>query len=187
MIGDTSREPTPPFNANAATTVRSAVAADLEALVDIYNHYVENTAVTFDTQTYDVRERRAWFDAYSESGPHRLFVLALDGAVVGYASASRFNPRESYRTSVETSVYLHPEYTGQGFGRTLYGALLDALTADERLHRAYGGITLPNDASIALHEKLGFRRAGLYREVGYKFGRFWDVARYERDLGGAGE
>ena len=86
--------------------------------------------------------------------------------------------------SVETTVYLDPAATGSGLGTLLYGTLIDRLVGDDRLHRAYGGIALPNDASVALHEKLGFEHVGTYREVGRKFGRYWDVAWFEKDLSG---
>ena len=107
--------------------------------------------------------------------------------MLGFASSARFNPRAAYSTSVETSVYLDPGQTGRGFGMRLYGALLEELDREPALHRAYGGISLPNDASIALHERLGFRHVGTFREVGFKFDRYWDVARYERQLAGGRE
>ena len=109
-------------------------------------------------------------------------VAERDGDMLGFASSSPFKKRPAYNTSVETSIYLEPDAMGGGVGTTLFGALLELLTADERLHRAYGGIALPNAASIALHEKFGFQLAGTYREVGYKFDKYWDVAWYEKDL-----
>ena len=83
---------------------------------------------------------------------------------------------------METTIYLDPGAVGKGIGRALYGELIDMLLADERVHRAYGGVALPNAASAALHESLGFRRVGTYHEVGYKFDKYWDVAWYEKDL-----
>jgi phosphinothricin acetyltransferase len=84
-------------------------------------------------------------------------------------------------TSVETSIYLAPEATGRGMGTDLYAALFAAL-AEEDLHRAYAGVTLPNTASVALHRKFGFRSIGVYREVGRKFGKYWDVEWFEKPL-----
>ena len=167
-----------------AATIRNAQDGDLVALVDIYNHYVEHTAVTFHTQPFTAPERIAWFTSFSEDGPYRLLVAELGGKIVGYASSSRFKARAAYDTSVETTIYLAPDAAGQGVGAELYGALMEQLVADRRLHRAYGGIALPNDASIALHEKLGFCKVGTYREVGNKFDQYWDVAWYEKDLTG---
>ena len=162
--------------------IRHAVEDDLNAVIDIYNHYVTHTAFTFDTDTFTPSQKHAWFDAYSATGPYRLLVAADGVDIVGYATSSQFKARRAYRTSVETSIYLRPDAGGKGSGSLLYACLLQQLDVDEGLHRAYAGITLPNDASVALHEKLGFRLAGTYREVGYKFDRYWDVAWYERSL-----
>ena len=168
----------------SAVACRPAKAADLARIVEIYNHYIENTPASFETEPHTVEGRQEWFASFGETGPFRLIVAELDGSVMGFACSARFNPRAAYSTSVETSVYLDPDYTGRGFGAPLYGALLDELDREPGLHRAYGGISLPNPASIALHERLGFRHVGTFREVGYKFDRYWDIARYERDLAG---
>ncbi len=168
-------------------SVRAADAADLARIVEIYNHYIENTAVSFETERHTVEGRRAWFAGFATTGPYRLIVAEHDDRVIGFACSARFNPRAAYSTSVETSVYLDPDHTGRGFGEPLYRALLEELDREPGLHRAYGGISLPNPASIALHERLGFRHVGTFREVGYKFDRYIDVARYERDLAGGTE
>jgi phosphinothricin acetyltransferase len=101
--------------------------------------------------------------------------------VLGYATSSPFRPKPGYLTSVETSVYLRPDATGHGLGTLLYRAVFDAL-AGQDLHRAYAGVALPNDASVRLHERLGFREIGTFVEVGRKFGRYWDVLWFERSL-----
>ncbi len=172
-----------------ALQIRSARTGDLAELERIYNHYVTTTHITFDTEAFTMEQRRAWFDGFSESGPHRLLVAETEAGVVGYASSSRFRPKPAYHTSVETTVYLDPPHVGLGFGHRLYGALLEALDGEPAVHRAYGGIALPNPASIALHESLGFRLVGTFREVGHKFGKFWDVSWFEKELsrGGARE
>lgn len=162
--------------------IRNAADGDLDPLVRIYNHYIENTSVTFDTTPFSVPDRIAWFISFSEAGPHRLLIAERDGEMLGFASSSPFERRPAYDTSVETSIYLDPDATGAGVGTALFGALLELVTADERLHRAYGGIALPNAASIALHKKFGFELAGTYREVGFKFGKYRDVAWYEKNL-----
>ena len=164
--------------------IRSATAGDLDGLNRIYNHYVTNSHVTFDTRPITVDERRSWFERFSVSGPYRLLVAAADSDIVGYASSSHFRPKQAYLTSVETTVYLDPLYLGRGLGRRLYGELLEALAGDPRVHRAYGGIALPNPASVALHERFGFRPVGTFEQVGHKFDRFWDVRWYEKDLSG---
>lgn len=166
------------------TRVRPAVRGDLPALVDIYNHYVRETPVTFDTEPFSVESRAAWFSSFGNDTPYRLLVAVCGDDICGYASSACFKPRQAYDVSVETTIYLDPQATGAGIGTLLYGALLDLLVDDTRLHRAYGGIALPNDASVALHEKFGFELVGTYREVGRKFDRYWDVAWYEKDLSG---
>ena len=104
------------------------------------------------------------------------------GVAIGWASSGPFKDRAAYDTSVETSVYLAPGEQGQGAGRRLYQTLFDAL-AREDVHRAFGGIALPNEASVGLHLAMGFHHVGTYSEVGRKFGQFWDVAWYEKGLG----
>jgi phosphinothricin acetyltransferase len=162
-------------------TIRFARASDLERLTEIYNYYVMNTPITFDLEPFSVAERGEWFRHYSASGPHRLLIAETDGLVVGYVTSSRFRPKAAYETSVETTIYLAPEATGRGVGSALYAALFAAL-AEEDLHRAYAGVTLPNTASVALHRKVGFRSLGVYHEVGRKFGKYWDVEWFEKPL-----
>ncbi|MEU5339887.1 MULTISPECIES: N-acetyltransferase family protein [unclassified Streptomyces] len=163
--------------------VRPGVESDLDALTDIYNHYVRETPITFDTATFTPVERRPWLLSHPEDGPHRLMVATAGDSqeILGYATSSAFRPKPAYETSVEVTIYLAP-YTGRrGVGTLLYKALFAAL-ADEDLHRAYAGIAQPNEASVRLHERFGFRHVGTYQEVGRKFGRYWDVAWYEKEL-----
>ena len=164
--------------------VRPATEDDLEAINDLYNHYVSETHITFDDEPMSMQERREWFSHYATEGRHRLLVAADDGKVIGYASSSRFRPKPGYLTSVETSIYVAPDAVGKGVGSKLYGALFDALEGQD-LHRAYAGIALPNPASVALHERFGFKRVAHYSEQGRKFGRYWDVDWFERPLGDA--
>ncbi|MER6351291.1 N-acetyltransferase family protein [Streptomyces sp. NPDC001634] len=163
--------------------VRPGVEDDLEALTDIYNHYVRETPITFDTAVFTPEERRPWLLSHPEDGPHRLMVAVAPGSqeILGYATSSAFRPKPAYTTSVEVTIYLAPHATGRGVGTLLYKALFEAL-AGEDLHRAYAGIAQPNEASARLHEHFGFRHVGTYREVGRKFGRYWDVAWYEKEL-----
>ncbi len=164
------------------TKVRRACVADLPALLDIYNYYVAHTHITFDVEPRSLAERTAWFSQFATTGRYQCFVAEHEGNVIGWASSSRFKDRAAYDTSVETTVYLAPSHTGRGIGFGLYETLFAAL-AREDVHRAYGGIATPNPASIRLHEKIGFERVAGYREVGRKFGRFWDVEVYEREMG----
>ena len=162
--------------------IRPALIADLPALTDIYNHYVVNTPITFDLRPFAPEERRPWFDEHETSGRHRLIVAADDsGAIVGYATTSRWRPKAAYDTTVESSVYCRAESVGRGCGTELYAALFAAL-AGEDVHRIVAGVVLPNPASIRLHERFGFRPVGVFPGVGRKFDRYWDVAWFERPL-----
>jgi phosphinothricin acetyltransferase len=120
-------------------------------------------------------------DRHAETGPHRLLVATDGDTIVGYATSGRLREKPAYLTSVETTVYVHPDRHSRGIGTRLYAALFAAL-AQEDLHRAYAAIVLPNPASIALHARFGFRPVGLFSEVGRKFGRHWDVQWLQRPL-----
>lgn len=161
--------------------IRPAEPPDLSALLDIYNYYVVNTPITFDIEPRTLTQRQEWLEQFARRGRYRCFVAEVGDRTVGWACSTKFKEREAYATSVETSVYCAPDFTGRGIGRQLYATLFGAL-ADEDIHRAYGGITQPNEASVALHLAMGFRPVGTYREVGRKFGRFWDVALYQREM-----
>src|ERR1700674_3518113 len=159
--------------------VRHAVLGDLEPLNELYNHYVRETHVTFDIDPITMQDRREWFTHYGTGGRHQLLVAREAGRLLGYVSSSPYRAKLAYEKSVETSIYLAPDATRRGIGSRLYRALFDALGGED-VHRAYAGIALPNPASIALHERLGFGLAGCFSEQGRKFERFWDVAFYER-------
>ncbi|GHB18061.1 GNAT family N-acetyltransferase [Streptomyces chryseus] len=168
----------------AEVQVRAGTEADLDALTDLYNHYVRETAITFDTAVFTPEQRRPWLLSHPEDGPHRLLVArdVRSGRLLGYATSSPFRPKAAYATSVEVSVYCAPDAGGLGVGTLLYEALFAALEGED-VHRAYAAIAQPNEPSARLHARFGFRHVGTYREVGRKFGRYWDVAWYERGLG----
>ncbi|HET6636837.1 MAG TPA: GNAT family N-acetyltransferase [Streptomyces sp.] len=164
-----------------AGLVRAGVEGDLGELTRIYNHYVVDTPITFDVEPFTAGQRRPWLAAHPGHGPHRLLVAEEDGTLLGYATSSPFRAKPAYATSVETSVYLAPEQVGRGVGSRLYAALFEILQA-EGVHRALAGMTVPNEASRRLHLRFGFRPVGVYEEVGRKFGRFWDVAWFQKPL-----
>jgi phosphinothricin acetyltransferase len=167
---------------NTRVEVRPATLDDLSALNDIYNQYVVETHYTFDVEPMSAEARQEWFTHYDTSGRYRVLVAVSAARIVGFASSSRFRPKPAYETSIETSVYLSPESVGRSAGSRLYEALFKALEGEE-VHRAYAGIALPNPASIALHERFGFKRVAHFTEQGRKFDRFWDVAWYEKPIG----
>jgi phosphinothricin acetyltransferase len=161
--------------------IRRVEQADLPALLAIYNHYVETTAITFDLQPKTLQQRQVWLDSFAPSGRHQCFVAVKHGEAIGWTCSGKFREKAAYDTSVETSIYLKPGEHGQGMGRKLYETLFAAL-AGEDVHRAYAGITVPNDGSVGIHRAFGFKLIGTYEEVGRKFGRFWDVAFYAKAL-----
>ena len=167
---------------NTKVEVRPAIESDLSAVNDVYNQYVTETHYTFDVEPMTVDARHEWFTHYGVAGRYRVMVAVSEGIVIGYASSSRFRAKPAYETSIETSVYLAPESVGRGAGSRLYEGLFGALEGED-VHRAYAGIALPNPASIALHERFAFKRVAHFTEQGRKFGRYWDVAWYEKPLG----
>jgi phosphinothricin acetyltransferase len=159
--------------------IRAATAVDAAAIVAIYNHYIKNTTVTFEEAPLaaaDIAQRVA---AVTAEFP--WLVLEREARILGYAYASRFHARSAYRFTVETTVYVAHDAHRSGIGTEVYGALIERLRA-QKLHRALGIIALPNDASVGLHEKLGFRKVGETEEVGWKFGRWINVGYWQLAL-----
>lgn len=165
-----------------APTVRAATTADLPAVAAIYTHYVLRTTTTFNTEVRTPREWQERFDTHIVNGPYHLLVAEVDGAVTGYVETQPFREKPAYARSIELSVYVAPDGTGGGVGNALYSVLLGQLAADERFHRAYSLVALPNDISVAFHQRHGFVLRGTLTEAGYKFGRYLDVAYYERPV-----
>jgi len=164
--------------------VRGARAADAAACAAIYAPYVTGTAITFETEPPSADEMAARIETASRN--YAWLVLEQQGRVVGYAYGGRFHARPAYRWAAEVSVYLEPGRRRTGGGRTLYEALLARLR--ERGFRiAIAGMTLPNEASVGLHEALGFEPVGTYRRIGYKLGAWHDVAWMQRRLLGDGD
>lgn len=137
--------------------------------------------VTFDLEPFTADQRRMWFRQFKTSGRHQIVVAECAGEVLGYAYSSVFRARAAYDTTVETTVYVdHSAHRG-GMGTALYADLFARL-AREDVHRAIACIALPNDPSVALHERLGFRHLGSLEEVGRKFGKYWDIGWYQKSL-----
>ena len=164
-------------------TIRDATPADAAPCAAIYAHYVEHTTVTFEDVPPGVDEVAARIAAAQER--HAWLVAVHDGVVVGYAYGGPFKARAAYRWSCEVSVYVADAARGAGVGRILYAGLLARLEA-LGLRMACGGVTLPNDPSVALHRALGFEPVGTYRRIGWKHGAWRDVAWFQRPLGDDG-
>jgi phosphinothricin acetyltransferase len=161
--------------------VREAIEVDLPALTGIYNHYVVNSPITFDVRPFTAEERRAWFLDHAGQPRYRLLVAEDATGVIGYATTSRWRPKPAYDTTVESTVYCRADAHGRGVGSRLYRSLFAAVES-AGVEQIVAGVALPNAASVALHERLGFRQVGVFRAVGWKFDRFWDVAWYQRPV-----
>jgi phosphinothricin acetyltransferase len=164
---------------NHTCTLRDATPADAAAIAAIYNHYVATTPISMESDPVAPDEMaRRIADVQGATLP--WLVLLDQGRVLGYAYASKWRTRPGYRHAVESSVYVEAGQRGRGLGLALYRALLARL--EGRFHAVIGGIALPNAASIALHEKLGFRQVACFPEVGHKFGAWVDVAYWQLNL-----
>jgi phosphinothricin acetyltransferase len=157
--------------------IRAATRSDSDGIARIYDHYVHNTTITFEEDPVPPDAIAYRIEKVASAGLPYL-VIEQGDRFVGYAYASRWHERAAYRYSVETSIYLDPECLGLGHGTQLYATLLEQLRS-RGLHVAIGGIALPNPGSVALHEKLGFRIAAQYHEVGFKFGTWIDVGYWQ--------
>jgi L-amino acid N-acyltransferase YncA len=156
--------------------IRLATAADAAAVRDIYAPIVEHTAISFEEEPPTIDEM-----AQRIGAAHLFLVAEREGAVVGYAYAGPHRSRCAYHTSVDVSVYIHERARRTGVGEALYRVLLPQLK-QQGYHAAFAGIALPNPGSVRLHEAVGFTAVGIYREVGFKFGRFHDVGWWQRLL-----
>ena len=149
---------------------------DVDAIAGIYAHYVAQTVVTFDTQTPTPESMKQTLAPIMAHYP--AYVCVADGVLAVYCYAHPWKTRPAYNLTLETTIYLHPGHTSRGHGRKLLQRLIDECRRQE-FHVLVACITMPNDASVALHEALGFNRVSCFREVGRKFGRWLDVADYQ--------
>lgn len=152
--------------------IRLARVADAADIAAIYRPYVESTVISFEMIAPDPQQMA---DRIAQTLPHYPWLVCeWDGRIAGYAYAARHRERKAYRWSVDTAAYIHPDYHRRGIGRGLYTSLF-AIVSAQGFVNAYAGITLPNPASVGLHESVGFLPVGVYRSVGYKLGAWHDV------------
>ena len=156
--------------------IRPVEPEDAAALRALYNHFIRHSIVTFEEEPVSVAAFRARIENNSETYP--WLVCDLDGEIAGYAYASPWKARHAYRFSVETTMYVAPDQHGKGIGTALYKQMIGNLEA-RSVHALMAGIALPNDASVALHEKMGFEKVAHFKEVGWKFDRWIDVGYWE--------
>ena len=159
--------------------IRLATEGDAAAIADAYRPVVESTAISFETAPADATEMRRRIDETLPAFP--WLVCEIDGRAVGYAYGSRHRARAAYLWSVDVSVYIAASHRGRGIGRGLYTSLFSILAA-QGFFNAYAGVTLPNAASVGLHEAMGFTPIGVYRNVGYKLGAWHDVGWWQLRL-----
>lgn len=156
--------------------IRAITRDDAERIAILYNYYIEKTVITFEEEPIDAAEMNRRIDKVTQT--HPWLGQEQDGVLAGYAYAAPWHSRCAYRLSAETTIYVDSHYLGMGIGFSLYGALIEQLRA-RGFHCAIGGIALPNQASVALHKKLGFRKVAEFEEVGWKFGRWINVGYWE--------
>lgn len=161
-------------------TIRAAALPDAAAIAAIYNHYVAHTVITFEEEPVSTAEMAPRIEGVqAASFP---WLVAEEGArVVGYAYGAQWRARSGYRYSAEITAYLDREHGGRGIGSMLYGHLFPILRA-RGIHAVVAGIALPNEASVALHEKLGMRKVAHFEQVGFKFDRWIDVGYWQCTL-----
>ncbi|MFV2055998.1 MAG: N-acetyltransferase family protein [Thiohalomonadales bacterium] len=160
--------------------IRHATENDIECIAGIYNHYIQNTVVTFEEEMVsfsDINSRIA-----RDAADGLPWLVAVDeGEIIGYAYATAWSTRSAYRFTVETTVYLSSRLVSKGWGSKLYESLFQELK-EMGIHVVIGGITLPNEASIALHEKFGMYKVAHFKKVGSKFGKWHDVGYWQVEI-----
>ncbi|MFT3768761.1 MAG: GNAT family N-acetyltransferase [Minicystis sp.] len=163
--------------------LRAADEDDFEAIAAIVNHYILHTPIHFSYEVVTAAELRSSWEEQRARYP--MLVAEVDGEIAGFSKAGPFRERAAYAWITECGVYLRPERIGRGLGEGLYRPLLEILR-EQGYHSAIGGIALPNEASVKLHERLGFAKVGHVARAGWKFERWHDVGFWQKDLAPAG-
>ena len=159
--------------------IRIATSADSESILDIYAPYIRDTSLTFETEVPTYDDFAVRIQTYLDNWT--WLVCELDGKIAGYAYASRYRERTAYQWSVECSVYIHDDYLRSGIASELYTALF-AFLKYQGYNNVYAVINLPNDRSVAFHEKLGFTYFATYENVGYKLGKWKNVGWWQKKI-----
>ncbi len=159
--------------------IRLVRLEDAARLCEIYNPYIHETVVSFEEEAVSIEDMQARIRIITTS--HPWLVYEHEAQILGYAYAGYWEERSAYRLSAKTAIYLAATATGQGIGKQLYGKLIDLLRHQGQ-HTILGGIALPNPASVALHESLGFKKVAHYEQLGFKHGRWVDVGYWQLKL-----
>lgn len=160
--------------------IRLTTTTDAAMIATIYNHYVSSSTITFEEHIVGTDEMAQRIASVSAQLP--WYVFERDSQILGYAYATPWRARSAYRYSVESTVYVAHDGVGQGIGRQLYNTLIEELRR-RQLQVVIGGIAQPNEASVALHERLGFEKVAMFKRVGRKFDQWIDVGYWELQLG----
>ena len=163
----------------SAVAIREATVGDIPQIVAIYNHYVENTLITFDTELYSTAVFTEKITTLQQDYP--VLVAYQADTILGYAYASAWKTKAAYKHSAETTIYMHPDHHGKGVGLRLYHSLLSSLPLFEIVN-AIACITIPNEVSIKLHKKLGFHKIGKFDKVGFKMEEWVDVEYWQKHV-----
>ena len=160
--------------------IREATEQDAKAMAEIYNHYIRNTVITFEEDEVDEHDFIDRIRKIQKSGFSWLVAID-DNEIIGYAYSSQWNERAAYRNTAEVSAYLSPSVIAKGWGTRLYEVLFASLR-NKAIHIVIAGVTLPNPASVAIHEKFGMEKVAHFKEVGYKQGKWLDVGYWQVKL-----
>ncbi|MDR1862421.1 MAG: GNAT family N-acetyltransferase [Treponema sp.] len=156
--------------------IRPVKAGDAVSIATIYNYYIKNTVITFEEIPVSINEIGKRIREIGAKYP--WLVWEESGAVTGYAYADAWKERSAYRRAAELSIYIKPDFQGKGIGRALFSRVLEEVRKTG-IHALVSGITLPNEASVALHEKFGFKNIACFNEIGFKSGKWLDVGYWE--------
>lgn len=158
-------------------TIRKAERKDIQALLDIYNYEVVGGVSTLDINARTIEQWTVWFEKHNIKN-HPLILSEENGVVTGYATLSSYREKEAYSSTVELSIYVHPDHRGRGVGSILMDEIINMAKEDETVHTVVSVITSGNAASEHLHEKFGFIYSGTIKEAGIKFGEYIDISNY---------
>ncbi len=159
--------------------IRPVTKVDTAAICEIYNHYVETGFISFETESVNESEMASRIQTISSTYPY--LVYEEQGRVMAFAYVNLWKTRAAYKHTLETTVYVSPDILAKGIGRTLYQGLFDLIDKNS-VHTLMAVIALPNDASVGFHEKMGYFKAGHFKEVGSKFGNWIDVGYWQKML-----
>jgi len=157
--------------------IRKATLDDARTICGIYNYYIENTAITFETEPISEIEMRKRMEEVINTG-YSFYVGEIDQKIIGYCYTHRWNNRAAYATTVEESIYLDKGETGKGYGTQLFAHLLSHIDKS-KTHVLIGGICIPNEGSVRLHEKFGLKQISCMKEIGRKFDQWRDVGHWQ--------